>query len=142
MSADTDVLAVEAANASLYDAFERADVDAMARVWVDGDLASRAWCVHPGSGPVVGRDDVLRSWTLLMANTAYIQFVLTSVLVMVDGDHAVVTCMENILTSQTDDGDLGGGAAVATNLFVRTDGRWRLWLHHASPILTAEGGSP
>jgi len=139
MTIETDAQAVESANAALYDAFERADVDAMSRVWVDGPSADRAWCVHPGAAPVVGRDAVLRSWTLIMANTAYIQFVLTGVVVHVDGDHAVVTCMENILTAQTDDGDLGGGAAVATNAFVRVGGRWLLWLHHASPILTSGG---
>ncbi len=138
MSADADVQAVEAANAALYDAFERADVDAMAQVWVGGALASSAWCVHPGSAPVVGRDAVLRSWTLLMANTAYIQFVLTGVTVRVDGDHAVVTCTENVLTAHSDESDLGGGAAVATNAFLREDGRWRVWLHHASPILGSE----
>jgi len=138
VTADADVQAVEAANAALYDAFERADVDAMSLVWVDGAEASRAWCVHPGSAPVVGRDAVLRSWTLLMANTAYIQFVLTGVTVSVDGDHAVVTCTENILTAHSDEGDLGGGAAVATNVFVRDGARWKLWLHHASPILSVD----
>ena len=136
---DAEIQAVETANAALYDAFERADVDSMAQVWVDGALAPRAWCVHPGSAPVVGRDAVLRSWTLLMANTAYIQFVLTGVTVSVDGDHAVVTCTENILTAHSDEGDLGGGVAVATNVFVRHEGRWVLWLHHASPVLTSEG---
>jgi ketosteroid isomerase-like protein len=30
----------------------------------------------------------------------------------------------------------GGGAAVATNVFVRTPDGWRLWVHHASPVLS------
>jgi hypothetical protein len=35
----------------------------------------------------------------------------------------------------------GGVAAVvaATNVFVLTDGGWRLWMHHASNTLTPEG---
>jgi len=31
----------------------------------------------------------------------------------------------------------GGGKAVATNVFVRTPAGWRLWIHHASPVMTA-----
>jgi len=26
---------------------------------------------------------------------------------------------------------------VATNVFVRTSDGWRLWIHHASPVLSA-----
>ena len=33
---------------------------------------------------------------------------------------------------------LAGGRAVATNVFRRTPDGWRLWLHHASPVLTRE----
>jgi hypothetical protein len=33
---------------------------------------------------------------------------------------------------------LAGGRAVATNVFRRTTGGWRLWLHHASPVLTRD----
>ena len=33
---------------------------------------------------------------------------------------------------------LAGGRAVATNVFRRTPEGWRLWLHHASPVLTRE----
>ena len=33
---------------------------------------------------------------------------------------------------------LAGGRAVATNVFRRTPDGWRLWLHHASPVLTRQ----
>jgi hypothetical protein len=37
-----------------------------------------------------------------------------------------------------------GGKAVTTNVFRRTaqggaDDGWRLWIHHASPVLSSEG---
>ena len=83
------------------------------------------------------------SWSMIMANTSYIQFVLTDVSVSVSGDTAVVTCGENMLTglpSSVADPTpgLAGGRAVATNVFRRTTTGWRLWVHHASPVLTSE----
>jgi ketosteroid isomerase-like protein len=120
---------VEAANAALYTAFEAGDVDLMEAVWDDSD---EVVCVHPGWPMLRGRSEVMRSWSALMANTDYIQFVLTDVQVAVSGDSAVVTCTENVLTS-ADVGD--GAAAVATNVFVKRPTGWRLLVHHGSPVL-------
>ena len=36
----------------------------------------------------------------------------------------------------TDASSFGGGKAVATNVFVRTPNGWRLWIHHASPVVS------
>ncbi len=138
-----DPAAVLRANQSLYDAFETGDADLMAALWLDGPDAASVSCVHPGWSPLVGRDTVLRSWTMIMANTSFIQFVLTDVAVHVAGEVAVVTCGENMLTGLDDvtGGELGGlagGRAVATNVFRRTPEGWRLWVHHASPVLTRD----
>lgn len=136
----TDVDAVTAANEELYAAFEVGDVDRMEAVWDDSDDIR---CVHPGWPLLVGRARVMRSWSVLMANTSYIQFFLTGVTASVDGDTAVVMCEENILTSVEDEeGGLGGTQrVVSTNVFRRRANGWRLWLHHASPVL-APSGSP
>jgi uncharacterized protein (TIGR02246 family) len=130
----TDSDAVLAANAALYEAFEHGDADAMAQVWAADTDALTVRCVHPGAGPLIGRETVLRSWSLIMANTTYIQFFLTDVTVHVDRDSAVVTCTENVLAGGDDVTSFGGGAATATNGFVRQDGAWRMWLHHASGL--------
>lgn len=128
---------VEAVNTAFYAAFESADLDAMTQLWID-DV--EALCVHPGSIPVRGSAAIGRSWALIMANTPYIQFFLTDVEVSVLGDVASVTCTENVLTADeyTDDGSFAGAKAVATNVFVRTDDGWRLWIHHASPVMSGE----
>jgi ketosteroid isomerase-like protein len=131
-----DVVAVEAANERLYAAFEAADLDAMRELWVDGSLATIARCVHPGSETIVGRDGVLRSWALLMANTEYLQFIVTETETVVEGDLAVLTCTENVLSSGGANRPLGAGRALTTNAFIRVDGSWRIWLHHASPVLS------
>lgn len=129
--------AVLAANAALYDAVERGDLDALEALWVQGRLASAATCVHPGLAPIHGRAGVLRSWAAVMAGTPYIQFVLTDVAVDLAGDVAVVTCTENMLSAAEGMADtaFAGGRAVATNVFHREAGGWRLWVHHASPVL-------
>jgi ketosteroid isomerase-like protein len=123
--------AVEAANASLYSAFENGDVDLMEAVW-DVEDPDALVCVHPGWPMLRGRVSVLRSWSAVMAGTEYIQFFLTDVQVSLQGDSAIVTCTENVLTSA----DVGDNASVvATNVFVRRPDGWRLVVHHASPVL-------
>jgi ketosteroid isomerase-like protein len=135
----TEAEAVELANHELYAAVESADLDRMGEVWLDGPHAETVVCVHPGWPAIQGREEVLRSWTAIMANTPYIQFFLTDVEVEVVGEIAVVTCAENILTGMGESA-LAGGRAVATNVFRHTPSGWRLWIHHASPVITpAEG---
>ncbi|AXK35710.1 DUF4440 domain-containing protein [Streptomyces armeniacus] len=135
--ARTDVEAVEAANTALYEAVERGDLDAMGDLWLDDGVS----VVHPGWPVLTGRGEVLRSYALIMANTDYIQFFLTDVEVAVQGDTALVSCTENILSGgpAEEDGSVGplvGGLVVATNLFRRVeDGSWKVWSHHGSPVL-------
>jgi ketosteroid isomerase-like protein len=122
---------VEAANAALYTAFETGDVDLMEAIW-DVEDPDALVCVHPGWPMLRGRVSVLRSWSAVMAGTEYIQFFLTDVQVRLQGDTAIVTCTENVLTSA----DVGDNAAVvATNVFVHRADGWRLVVHHGSPVL-------
>jgi ketosteroid isomerase-like protein len=128
---------VEAVNTAFYQAFESADLDTMQDLWLDDP---ETLCVHPGALPVRGTSAINRSWALIMANTPYIQFILTDVEVSVIEDVASVTCTENVLTGNETTGPdaFGGAKAVATNVFVRTPEGWRLWIHHASPVLSVD----
>lgn len=132
--------AVEAANAAFYTAVESGDLDLLEALWVDGAPAHDAVCVHPGWPMLRGRPEVLRSFAVIMANTPYIQFFLTDVETKVAGEIGVVTCVENILTGLEggDTGGFAGGKVVATNVFRRTPGGWRLWVHHASPVIAED----
>jgi len=127
--ARTDIEAVEAANTALYDAVEHADLGALNDLWLPDEIS----VVHPGWPLLTGREEVLRSYALIMANT--------DVEVSVHGDTALVSCTENILSGgpAEDDGSAGplvGGLVVATNLFRRVeDGSWKVWSHHGSPVL-------
>jgi ketosteroid isomerase-like protein len=126
---------VAAANEAFYAAVESGDLDALRALCCSSrDLV----CIHPGAEPIHGTGAVLRSWALIMANTDYIQFFLTDVHVDVQGDVAVVTCSENILTGQQEQtASFHGGRAQALNVFAREPAGWRLWIHHASPVGSA-----
>ena len=126
---------VEAVNTAFYEAFETADLDTMQDLWLDDP---ETLCVHPGTLPVRGTGPITRSWALIMANTPYIQFFLTDVEVSLRADVASVTVTENVLTGDDSTGPdaFGGAKAVATNVFVRTPAGWRLWIHHAAPVLS------
>jgi ketosteroid isomerase-like protein len=133
MSPTGDDDAVVAANEAFYAAVESGDIDALRAVWTTGPDAV---CVHPGAEPIHGTAPVMRSWSLIMANTEYIQFFLTDVDVTVTGDVAAVTCTENILTADQGAaaGAFAGGKAQALNVFTRSTDGWRLWIHQAAPV--------
>ncbi len=140
MSIEADKVRLIELNEDFYGAFESGDLDAMDAIWVNEDLAESVTCVHPGWPALRGRDEVMRSWAMIMANTTYIQFVLTDVEVEVGTDFAVLTCVENILTADEDDDDddsaFAGAKGVATNVFRRTPAGWRLWVRHGSPVIS------
>ena len=89
-------------------------------------------------GPLRGRSTILRSWAVIMANTSTSSSSLTDVDVRVTGDVAMVTCTENVLTPGPAGADavFGGSRAVSTNVFRRTPAGWRMWVHHASPVIS------
>ncbi|MFE2014639.1 nuclear transport factor 2 family protein [Streptomyces sp. NPDC059491] len=122
---------------------ETGDFEGVSRLWLD-DGATPVTCVHPGWPVLTGRGEVLRSYALIMANTEYIQFFLTDLEISLADGTAVVTCTENILSGgpAEDGAELGplvGQLVVATNVFRRTSDGWRIWSHHASPVLADTG---
>ncbi len=128
-----------AVHRAFYDAVESGDVDLMASLWVDDPETS---CIHPGAVPLRGTSQVLRSWTVLMANVGYIQFFLTDLDVVMlprgsaDPETAVIVCTENILSGEgmVSAEAFAGGKAVCTSILVNAAGSWKFWSRHASPI--------
>ncbi|KJY37643.1 MULTISPECIES: nuclear transport factor 2 family protein [unclassified Streptomyces] len=144
-STEADREAALEANRALYEALENGDQEAVEDAWLgagEADDKGGVVCVHPGWPVLRGRAQVTRSYMLIMANTEYIQFILTDEEAEVQGDVALVTCTENILSGgeAEEEGELGplvGGKVVSTNLFRRTPAGWKLWSHHGSPVLTS-----
>ncbi len=121
MTADEDALA---ANERYYAAFATHDLAAMNALWA---LRSPASCVHPGWMILEGRDDVMASWASILGNETQPRVVPGGAKAVIIGDMAMVHCREFV----------AGSGLMATNLFVREDGEWRIFHHHASPVMVA-----
>jgi ketosteroid isomerase-like protein len=120
-----DVEAVLAANRGFYEAFEARDLDAMSDVWVHDD---EVVCTHPGWRTLHGWGAVAGSWFALFGGPQHLQFILTDERVHLSGELAWVTVDENLIGEQV------GGTVAAVNMFRRVEGRWRMVLHHGSPV--------
>lgn len=117
---DPTVLAVLDANEQFYDVFRRADVPGMLALWADDP---RIACIHPGWAPLRGSEDVRTSWVDVLTSGPP-QIVCSDPTVHVFGDVALVVCFEV----------MGDTRLVATNVFMRVDGAWRLVHHQAGPV--------
>jgi ketosteroid isomerase-like protein len=112
-------------NQAFYEAFEKGDLDAMSDLWEHTD---RVTCTHPGWAVLRGWGAVAASWVAMFQGPQRIQFILTDERVEIAGDLGWVTLDENIIGADA------GSTVSALNLFVRTDGGWRLVAHHGSAI--------
>lgn len=120
----TDVDAVLAANEEFYRAFNDGDADALEAVWATEAAVA---CIHPGWPILRGRDQVLASWRTILSGPDSPSIQCSEAQVEVLGDTAYVTCVET----------LAGGSLVATNLFVREHGEWRILHHQAGAVSPA-----
>jgi ketosteroid isomerase-like protein len=115
---------IVAANQAFYDAFRSQDALAMDTVWA---RAAPVACIHPGWGPLIGRDAVMACWLAIMAAGAPPVRCLAP-RVQLLGEVAYVICDELI----------GDNRLIATNVFVREAGRWLLVHHHAGQVLDSD----
>lgn len=106
------------ANDAFYLAVANRDNAAMAEVWaIDTEVS----CLHPGWPPIIGRDDVLESWRHILGNEQQPPIEVFGASARIVGGCAVVLCYETV--SQN--------FLIATNLFVRENGLWRMILHQS-----------
>ena len=121
----SDREAVLFANEAFYRAFADRDLTAMAEVWSE---RSAVVCIHPGWPPVQGREAVLSSWQGILGNPDSPQIQCRAAEAYISGAMAFVVCYEEIQ----------GQYLIATNVFVREGGPWRMVHHHAG----ATSGAP
>lgn len=122
--------AVREANQRFYRAFESLSLDRMDAVWSHEGMVA---CVHPGWPLSLGWEAVRETWRTIFANTSTMRFEVGDERVDVRGDFAWVVCTER-LASQSVTG-ASRGAVLATNVFRREDGVWKMVHHHASPFV-------
>lgn len=117
MTEDDEILAT---NTAYYRAFRLGDDALMGRVWQEGDVS----CVHPGWPPIIGRAAVLSSYRSIMSNPNQPSVACQEEQAIITGDIARVICVEAV----------AGAQLIATNVFQRAGGRWRMIHHQASPL--------
>lgn len=118
---------VISANEAFYDAFAAADVAAMEAIWAHGLAIT---CLHPGWPRLEGREAVLNSWRGILAHPGRPQIECLQPTVTIHGETAIVLCYELMQAA----------CLLATNVFVREDGTWRLAHHHAGGPVPAPDG--
>ena len=121
---------------AFYEAFEAKDVDAMMATWADDE---EIVCVHPGGTRLVGYDAVRAGWEQLFAGDARLSFRLDQVVVIETVGLAMQSAVEHV--SLGSDGT-PRGAAICTNVFLRTPSGWRMVMHHASPAPAQQASEP
>ncbi len=120
---------VRAANERFYMAMNSLEINEMDEVWMDDGAAI---CIHPGREAIIGYERIRESWTVIFSASSSMSIAASNERITVAADVAWVTCTETI-SMMTEEG-LAAAAAQATNIFRRMDGRWRMVVHHASPI--------
>ena len=86
-----------------------------------------------------GWEAVRQSWEAIFKGSGEMRFTLGDVQARGSGDVGWVTCSENILSQVR--GNIAVTTLLATNVFERHGGEWRMVLHHASHVLAREGGA-
>ena len=117
-SPEAEVLAT---NQAFYDAFARGDLPAIDALWAQSAPVA---CIHPGWDALHGRDEVMASWRAILSGDGSPGIRCARPSAHLVGESAYVICTEV----------LGDAELVATNVFCREDGGWKLVLHQAGPV--------
>jgi uncharacterized protein (TIGR02246 family) len=125
----SDEQQVRDANERFYMAMNAAEIGEMDEVWADDTAAI---CVHPGREAIIGYEKIRESWVIIFTSANPMSIAPGNERITIVNDVAWVSCIETI--SMMMEEGLAAAAAQATNVFRRTDGRWRMLVHHASPI--------
>ncbi len=114
--------AILAANQAFYRAFASGDLAALEALVAEGEVAT----AHPFRPALHGRREILEGWAeIVAAGPPAIRCLHPQVAWLGEaGEVALVTCLE----------DTGADPCVATNVFVRQRGAWRLAHHHGAPL--------
>ncbi len=124
---------------AFYEAMQRGDLEAMMALWADDEDVV---CVHPGSDRFVGLAAVRESWASIFRH-GRVQIRRCDVRVHTGAVLAVHNVVEQTLQGDPHGAPPGGLQVVeciATNVYVKQAGGWRMMLHHsalrqASPVV-------
>ena len=117
---------VLAANGRFYAAFRGADFEAMDVLW---SRRREVTVFHPNWPGISGRRDVMESWFRIMIEGTPPDIRPLDPLVIQTGGTALVICDEAA----------GDSRMIATNVFIKEDGAWRMTHHQATQLPVKAG---
>ena len=121
---------------AFYQAFEAKDLEAMMAAWAeDEDIV----CIHPGGPRLVGYDAVRAGWEQLFSGETKLSFRLDEIVVIETVGLAMQSAIEHVTVGSD---PKPRGAAIATNVFLRTPSGWRVVMHHSSPAPAMAAAPP
>jgi len=123
------------AESAFYEAFTKADLEAMMAVWADDD---DVYCVHPNGARITGVESVRESWRQIFTGGQTLRFQLREQQYVQGMMLSVHSVYEHITVAGE---TRPRGPVIATNVYLRTERGWRMVAHHASPapaVATAE----
>jgi ketosteroid isomerase-like protein len=116
------------AETAFYEALEAGDLEALMEVWAeDEDIV----CVHPGGPRIAGYEQVRESWARILGGGQRLKVRLSDPVYVQGMMVSVHSVHENIGAAA--DPARPQRPVVATNVYVRQAGGWRMVAHHASP---------
>ncbi|MFP5417945.1 MAG: nuclear transport factor 2 family protein [Gammaproteobacteria bacterium] len=124
----------EAAEAAFYAAFEARSLDAMMAAWAGDD---RVACIHPLAAPLNGRAAVTAGWRSTFEAAGQFRVQVELVQEIRDATQVIRIVREYLFIGHETE---PRPPILATNVFRRDAGGWRMVLHHASPLQV--GGTP
>lgn len=113
------------AEEAFYLAIENADLNSMMAIWSEDDATV---CIHPGAPRLEGRSQIRESWQEIFESGPSMMFAITDERITQDDHLAVHLVREEIAV----DGEVVS-IMLTTNIYHRTDGSWKMMLHHSSP---------
>ena len=120
MSEEKSVLS---ANLVFYQAFALRNMQAMENIWAK---EARPTCIHPGWAPLVGRNQVIKSWRTILGDGGIASIKCSNARAFIYGEYAYVICQEHLETN----------VLSATNIYLKEGDTWKIIHHQASPSLS------
>ncbi len=121
--------AVIAANREFYRAFNQRDIATIDQLWA---RTAPVVCMHPNQPPLIERNAIVRSWQRILATPNLPTVQCQDEILIGRRWMAVVVCREVAPTIQL----------IATNVFVKEEGVWRLTHHQSGNVPPRRQAAP
>ena len=118
------------AEKGFYKAFSDGSLQAMDNVWGTGLLV----CIHPGAAALTKREAVMRSWARILAAETT-PTISVEVVSQVQSADLFISVVRELLSANNLQSVV---AVLATNIYQRQSGGWKLIEHHGSQIMTRQ----